>query len=369
MTNQAKIINILNAEHQITEEIDLGSRDKHVGNVNLSEVAPYPRDYYGRITVDPLKVTRLTEAGGSTSTANFPDLLRQGVKFDVFSGFNEKPTVYPQLCSVVPSNEMQEEYGDDSGIGTPPIVAEGEEYPEVAVSMDGGTIIKNHKRGYIIAVTEEIQKFDKWGKVRDLSTQMGRSMRMGREATVMGVLTNTANYGSTANDQEQSNQQTLTFSPTNLNLAMTILTTMKDTESGQYLQVRPDTLVIGPLLQRFAMSLLGSMQLNRVGQGADAAPEIYGGGTNNPFFGLVNRIVVDPLFGASYQWALLDTTRALKYQEVEPLQTLISGKSAMDESYMLRDTIKYRVRDWYGVGMRDQRFAFYSDSTSAPEAS
>lgn len=330
---------------------------------------PYPRDLYGNITIDPLKVSReLSEAAGEFSTANFPDLLRMGVTFDVFSGFNETPSVYGQLVRSIPSNKQQEEYADDNGLGLPPIVNEGQDYPIVSPSIGGGKIIKNYKRGYVIEVTEEVQKFDMWGKVRDTANQMGRALRRGRDAAVMDVLTTTTNYNVlNLNDQGGNNYQTLGFSPINLNTALALMTTQKDRVSSDYLGVSPNVLVCGPLLENFVRMLITSPELRRVG--GNTTNDVYGGGTSNPFFGTITQIVVSPRFGASYQWALLDTSRAVYFQEVEGVSVQLEAGNMTSDSWIRRDVVRYKARDWYGVGMRDDRYAFYSDSTSAPVAS
>jgi hypothetical protein len=56
----------------------------------------------------------------------------------------------------------------------------------------------------------------------------------------------------------------------------------------------------------------------------------------------------------------------MKFQRVEPLQILNEGMNASSEKYFERDVIRYRVRNWYGVGFVDDRFNFYSTSTTAP---
>ena len=366
----SKLIEVLDVQAGKTKttEIYQESGDRiEINGGSLTEAAPYPLDLYGKQTIDPTKVSReLTEAAlGEMSISNFPDLLRMGVRFDVFGGFNETPTVYDQLVRRVPSNSFQEEYADDAGLGLPPIVLEGQDYPTVTPTLGGGKIIRNYKRGFLIEVTEEIQKFDKWGKVRDIANQIGRAHRVGRDQEVFNVLTTTANYNVlNLNDQGANNTQTLTFSPVNLNLALALMMTQKDRTSGQYLGVSPSILVVTPLLERFARMLISSPELMRVG--GNTTNDVYGGGTNNPFFGSVSKIIVSPRFGASYQWALLDPSRAIYFQEVEGLQVLTEAGNMTSESWLKRDVVRYKSRDWYGVGMRDDRYGFYSDSTTAP---
>lgn len=372
-TNTTKLIEVLDVQAGKTKTTDLYTENGNeivTSGTSLMEQAPYPLDFYGQPTVDPRRVSiPLTEAAlGALQTDNFPDLLRMGVRFDVFGGYNETATVYEGIVKRIPSTKHQEEYQDDAGLGVPPIVLEGQDYPTVAVSIGGGKIIPNYKRGFLIEVSEEIQRFDMSGKVRDTANQIGRAMRVGRDQAVMNVLTTTTNYNVlNLNDQAGNNTQTLTFSPINLNLALALMVTQKDRISGQYLGVAPQVLVIGPLLERFARTLISSPEMMRVG--GNTTNDVYGQGTGNPFFGAVSKIIVSPRFGASYQWALIDPFRLIYFQEVEGLQVLTEAGNMTSETWLKRDVIRYKARDWYGVGMRDDRYGFYSDSTTAPIAS
>lgn len=357
-----KIYQVLDAQKGQIQ--DVTPQPKHV---DLDEaLLPYPRDRRGNITVDHEAVS-LTEAGAELSTYNFPDALRMGLQVDLFTSYNEVPTTYQAWARVVNSNKQQEEYLFDSAIGLPPIVGEGQPYPEVSTDFDSGLIIRNHKRGMTIAVTEEMQRFDQVGKVRELPELLGRSMRRGEEQSAMDVLTTSTNYtrNSTTGDNDQgANTLTTTFDADGLIIAFNTLRTMKDRRTGLYLGVNPDTLVVTPKLWWAAKQLIGSNMAVR--QGGNTTNEVYGTGENNSFFNVVRNIIVSPEFGSSFGWALLEARRAVTFQRVEGLTMLTEGMTATAEGYFNRDVIRYRVRNWYGVGMRDDRFAFLSTSSTAP---
>ena len=323
---------------------------------------PYPRNARGRITVNP-DLAALTESAGAGTTPNFPDLLRQGLTLDVFSGYNEMPATYPLYVRETTSNKQQEEYLRDSGIGQLPVVAEGQPYPRGAISLDGGTVIKNYKRGLILPVSEEMRRFDQLGKVRDIANTLGRAARATREQQVMDVLTTTGNYtrnSTTGDNNIGANQASTTFGPAGLVTAFGVLTTMKDRKTGQFLSVMPDTLIVTPSLWWFARTLLTSPDNNR--QGGPTTAEVYGGGTINPFYQAVRQIIVSPMISSSYGWVLMESKRAVVMQVVDGLQVLPPEYDYGD------DTWDYRVRDWYGVGMKDDRFAYLSTATAAPAA-
>lgn len=366
--NTTKVFQVLDAQAGTVRDVTPQPKP-----VQLDEsMLPYPRDRRGNITVNHENV-ELLETSAQLSTYNFPDALRMGLQTDLFASYNEQPVTYPQFVRSANSNKQQEEYLKDAAIGLPPIVQEGQPYPEVATDFDSGLIIRNHKRGMIIPVTEEMQKFDQVGKVRELAELMGRSMRREEEQRVMDVITTTGNYTrtNTAGDNDESatgsgaNAQTLTFNALNLAIAFNILRTMKDRRTGMYLGVSPNTLIIAPKLWWACNQLINSNISVRGG----ATNEVYGTGGTNSFFNIVSKIIVSPEFGANFEWALMESGRAVTFQRVEPITLLIESMGAQTEGYFERDVIRYRTRNWYGVGMRDDRFAFFSNSTTAPTIS
>lgn len=365
-----KLIEVLDVQAGRTKTTEF-HQDDETPKALFEDRAPYPRGAYNEMTLDPLKTNRsLTEAAiGELSVSNFPDLLRMGIQFDALTGFNEVPTVYERLTRLKPSRKQQEEYQDDQGIGLLPVVAEGQNFPEAAVSLGGGTTITNHKRGMIIPVTMEAQMFDELGKVRETAELLGRAARMTREHAVMNVLTTITNYKNKNNNKlGQDNQADLDPTPTNLNLAMAAMLTQQDGSSGQLLGVSPTILLIGPLLERWARMLIGSPDIMRAANTGGTA-EVYGMGTNNPFFGMVQQVIVSPHFSASYDWALIDPSKAVYFQQVQGITVEVEGANMSSESWLTRQVIRYRVWDYFGVGMRDDRYAFLSNNTTAPAAS
>lgn len=355
------VIKVLNASDGKFAETELKAKSV------MPAVAPYPKLKNGRHTINPelFEAMGIREANAGLSVSNFPDLLRQGVQFDAFTSYNETPVTWPSFARLVPSNDIQEEYMKDAAMGIAPVVTEGQPYPEVTVQTGDGVIVKNYKRGYLIPITEEIMKFDKLGKVRQIAELVGRSIRLTEELAVMDVLTTAANYIRTSADNDEGNNTgTTTFSAAGLITAFNTLTTMKDRRSGMKLGVRPDTLIISPKLRWAAYQLIRSPQSMRVG--GNTTNEIYGGGTDNQFFDLVQNIIVSPYFGNTYEWCLLEAKRSVVFQQVEPFQLLREGMDAANANYLTYDTIRYRARTWFGTGMVDDRFAYLSTATAAP---
>lgn len=266
------------------------------------------------------------------------------------------------------SNKPAEDWLELARLGTLPIVGESDPYPEAEGAVDRTVRIANNKYGMIFSITEEMIKFDRINMIKQYPQDMGAAAKTTLEEQAYAVLTTAGNYtrNSTTGDNDVgANTGATTFSATGLLTAYTTLATMKDRRSGRYLNIMPDTLVVTPSLEWAAKQLLLSDSLVRAYGGA--AQEVYGTGQTNVIRGAVKTIIVTPWLGTSYQWVLMQKNRAVVLQEVEPLQLLIDDvRTVQNEAYFIYDKIRYRVRLWFGVGMLNDRFAYFSSSTSAP---
>lgn len=304
----------------------------------------------------------------AATTSEFPSLLRDGLKAILFDSYNDQPTTFEQWCRMESSNKPAEDWIELARLGTLPIVAEQQPYPEAEGAVDRTVRIANNKYGMIFSITEEMIKFDRLNQIKQYPNDMGAAAKTTLEEQAYAVLSNTANYvrNSTTGDNDVgANTAATTFSATGLLTAYRTLVTMKDRRSGRYLNIMPDTLVVTPGLEWAAKQLLLSDSLVRAS--ANNAAEVYGTGEKNVIRGAVKTIVVTPWLGTTYQWCLMSKNRAVVMQEVEPLQLLIDDvRTVQNEAYFVYDKIRYRVRLWFGVGMLNDRFAYYSSATAAP---
>jgi len=309
--------------------------------------------------------TRINENGGllsgrytslreAANTAEFPALLRDGLKAILFDTYTSTPAVYPDVIfRTDQSSKPAEDYLEGNQFGALPLVAENNPYPEAKMDLDRTVRIVNNKRGMIFAITEEMIKFDKVGMIKQMPENLGQAARYTLDIDLFGILTTTGNYTRTvaAGDNDLGNNTAATtFSAAGLNTALNTIRTMKDRKSGQYFNIIPDTLIVTPALEMAAKQLLLAPSLQIPGDGV-ATAKVYGTGMGaNPFRGMVNTIIVTPYLGTSYQWLLFQKRGFALMQEVEPLQLLLedSARSVVNEGYFIYDKLRYRVRLWHG---------------------
>jgi hypothetical protein len=302
---------------------------------------------------------------------NTPDaasLLRDGIRYLAFTAFAEQPRSFDLFASMFPSNRPQEEYLRDAGMGTLPKVISGDDAPMLNSGFDGGVTVKNERYAGLVEVTQDDIRFDRLGKLRQIAPEMGRAARNTEESAVYAVITTTGNFtrNSTTNDNDVgANTSALTFSGLGLEQAYATIATAKDRRSGAYLGLMPDTIICGPRMVWPITQALFADQFSR----NSAASEVRGTGTTPIYRGLIRNMIVSPWFATGttgYQWALVDSRRtSLVYQEVEPFNVLQESMDAGSEAFLVRNSTRFLVSGYFGVGLVDDRPWFYSSSTTA----
>jgi hypothetical protein len=325
---------------------------------------------------EPFETLREAEIGGrkirlglKEAMLTNPDaanILRSDIRLLAFTALNSMPRSFEGFTDFVSSTAPEETYLRDAAIGVIPPAPSGTPAPRSKTGFEGSTNVENQLYRYIVEILGDWIRFDQIGKVRQVSAEMGLSARMTEEWTVYNHITTTTNFtrNSTTGDNDiGANTAATTFDADGLRLAMDTIATSKDRISRAYLGYNADTLICGPRLQIPVLQLLRSTQLQRT-HGSDTA-EVIGTGTNNPFVGMISKIVVTPWFGASFQWAICDSQRGtFKFQTVEPFNVFQQTPNVTSESWLHLDTVEYLVKGYFGVGLVDDRAWYYSSSTT-----
>ena len=310
-------------------------------------------------------VRALQEASADTSV--FPALLRDGLKAILFDSYNEVPSTFQDWCAIEASNKQNEDYIRGAMLGQLPRVPEGDPVPRVSVDLAETIKITNYKYEAIFDVTEEMIKFDRTGIIRQYPADMGAAARMTQEAQAFAVINTAGNFtmNSTTSDNDVgANTAATVFSGQGLNTAYAVISTAKDRRSGRYLGLRPDTLIVAPRLELPAKMLLFAPEIVR--QHGSTTVELFGTGQANPFRGLIRNLIVSPYMGTSYQWCLLQAKKAVVFQEVEPLTMWVEDVKGHQDNWgwFNYDVIGYKVRVWFGAGLREQKAAYLSTATT-----
>lgn len=360
-----KIISLqYNTEGQVT---DIKERViEPARNFDLQEFNGYrPLETLCEATVGS-RLVRLPLREAFLTNPDAANILRSDIRLLAFSALERMPRSFEGFTTFENSNKPEEKYLRDAAIGVIPRAPSGTPAPRMKSGFEGSASIVNHLYRYIIDVLGDWIRFDEIGKVRQVATEMGLSGRLTEEYEVYRYITTTTNYtrNSTTDDNDiGANTSTLTFSADGVRTAMNTIGTSKDRKSGAYLGYKADTLICGPQLEIPAMMLLKSVSWMRT-HGATTA-EAIGTGNDNPFRGLIDKIIVTPWFDTSFGWALCDSRRSsFRFLTVESFNVFEQTPNVTSESWLNLDVIEYLVKGYFGVGFTDDRAWFYSDSTT-----
>ena len=179
MSALTKIINILDPQAGTIRETVLEDRE------------PTRQLFESRRGMRPMT---LREA---STTAEFPVLLRDGIRAIAFDAYAGTATTWQNWVQQLPSDKQSEDWVEENMLGEFPIVHEGTPYPEIKRDIDRTLNIRNYKRGDIYTVTEEMIRFNKVGLIRMDAGLYGRRAANTREQACFSVLT-TAGTNQTA---------------------------------------------------------------------------------------------------------------------------------------------------------------------------
>lgn len=317
--------------------------------------------------VDNRKV-RLSLKEAFLTEPDAANILRSDIRYIAFSTYQQMPRSFDAFTRFESSNKPEESWIKDSTIGKLPRVPSGQPVPELAGAFKEGTNIVNNRFAGIVSVLGDWIRFDQLGKIRQVAAELGRAARITEEHEVYDYLTTTGNYtrNSTTSDNDiGANTATATLNAATLETALATISTAKDSKSGAYLGYNADTFICGPRNQWYAQMLLNSPMLVR--QHGNTTVETRGLGQDNPYMGQIKRIIVSPWFGASYQWAIADSTAGgFIYQTVEPFNVYQEEQNMTSEAWLIKDMTRYLVQGYFGLGFLDDRAWYYSDSTTLP---
>jgi phage major head subunit gpT-like protein len=165
----------------------------------------------------------------------------------------------------------------------------------------------------------------------------------------------------------QNNTSSSSLSDASLEAAHTSMTALVD-DKGKPLWVRPDTLVVGPALERRAWNLVGQpVVVAGVGSGTAGSGATASTPYNNYFYGRY-KVVVNPyLIGTyAYYWFLLDTKREIKPIVIQNrMDVPITLETDMDQpSQKIKEVYHFTARGRYVQGYGLWQLAYGSNASS-----
>ena len=299
--------------------------------------------------LDENKMVKFQEAA---TTGEFPNLLRADFQDILLSAYGAVPMPLLGLCDSVTSVNENETYRGLKGLGAlTQEVPQGGPYGELLLGEKDTVTITNKKYGGLLAVTDEMIRFNKLAEFNRMGSMLGDALARGIEAAIADVI-------EVATNTVAATGAALTLNRANLEavIAQFKKQTATDAEGKSYfLGLVPDTLLVPPDLEFEARRLLNST--------------LIPGSANNDLNVLQSslNIVVSYDLSSTSAWYVLKSKWAngLKFQKVigPPPELSMQDMSATQaEGVFKYDTIRYKARVLYGVGVISDVWAINSSA-------
>lgn len=294
------------------------------------------------------KMKKFQEAATS---GEFPTLLRADYQDILLSAYGQVPQPLFGLCDVATSVNEIETYRGLKHLGDlTDVVPQGAPYGEVLLGEKDLVTITNRKYGGLIAVTDEMIRYNKLSEMNRLGSMLGESLARNVEIQIAAVIEDTAN--TTA-----GTGAALTLNRANLEVVINqykkLTTTAADGKTTIKLGLIPDTLLIPPDLEFTARRLINSALIPGA---VDNDVNVLSG---------ILKIVVSHDLSSTSAWYVLKSKWAngLKFQSVigPPPELSMQDMNATQADGVFRyDKISYKARMLFGVGVIDPNFAISS---------
>jgi phage major head subunit gpT-like protein len=286
-------------------------------------------------------------------------LLEAGLKTIFFEAYQQAPTHYPQVATIIPSSKDKETYG---WLGALPMMREwiDERLPRGLAAHD--FTIENKNWELSISVDRNALDDDQYGQIKARITAMGEEAARHIDQLVFGLLgdgfTTLCYDGQNFFDTDhpvdggastQSNKGTAALSATNYALARAAMMSFKD-DQGKVMGIVPDILLVPPMLEETARQILNS----------DFYPAFGEGNSANPWKGSA-ELIVSPHLNSASNWFLLCTKRAVK-PAILQMRKEVSFSALEDNSErgFIRREFIYGADARYNVGLGMWQFAYGS---------
>lgn len=295
--------------------------------------------------------------------ADIPKLLASGLRTEFMKGYNNVPALYTQITTEVPSGKAEEIYG---WLGDNPMLREWKDEKMPKTLLEHGFTIKNKDYEATIAVDRNALKDDQYGQIKIRAMNLGMSSKRGYDRELVRLIEtghstvcyDGQNFFDTDHSEGESGTQS-NYSSSGKALSATsikeIISTMSQykSDTGEYVGVRPDTIIVPTGLEFTAKELLDPTFVSVTTDPSKAALK-----------GLL-KVIVSPYLAnagtvANSAYYVCDLSGAVKpfiFQNREAMKFVALDKDTDIESFM-RKTHYYSAEARFAFGYGDWRYAY-----------
>lgn len=310
------------------------------------------------------KPMSLVEAGDSVDTAAFANITGQIVFSTVLQAFNDASMLSSQVARTIPTQFSGERIPGISRVGDKAeLVPEGERFPTAGVSEEWLNTPQTKKRGMIVPVTKEAIFFDRTGILIQRASEVATWLGVNKEKRVLDAAlglstlyrrnegTAQATYGDTHTEGTFDNLSASNALADweNVEAAELLFDAMTDPNTGDPINVMPNTLIVPTALLHTARRIVSATELRHGSDPVTLSANTVGN------YNILSSPFVKQRTSSATTWFIGNPMQAFAYMENWPITTIEAPSNSHDEFHF--DIVRqWRVSERGAAAVLEPRY-------------
>ena len=300
----------------------------------------------------------LMESGNAIDTAAFSNITGQIVYSRVIQAFEDPSYIGDQLVETVQTQFNGEKIAGIGRLGdAAQTVNEGGIYPTIGTSEEWIDTPATTKRGFIVPVTKEAIFFDRTGLILDRAREVGQFAALNKEKrildTVLGITTSYRRNGAAAIATYQASTPYINVKATNtlvdwtnIESAELLFDALTDPNTGEVINVVPDTLIVPTALKYTARRIVRATEVQYNKGGYNASSDVQRTVSANPLqdYNILTSRLVKARTSSATTWFIGNPKKAFRYMQNWPI-TVIQAPNNSEAEFTQDIVARFKVSE------------------------
>ena len=300
----------------------------------------------------------LMESGNAIDTAAFSNITGQIVYTRVIQAFEDPNYIGDQLVETVQTQFNGEKIAGIGRLGdAAQTIDEGGIYPTIGTSEEWIDTPATTKRGFIVPVTKEAIFFDRTGLILDRAREVGQFAALNKEKrildTVLGITTSYRRNGAAAIATYQASTPFINVKSSNALVDWTdiedaelLFDALTDPNTGEVINVVPDTLIVPTALKYTARRIVRATEVQFNKGGYNASSDVQRTVSANPLqdYNILTSRLVKSRTSSATTWFIGNPKKAFRYMQNWPI-TVVQAPNNSEAEFTQDIVARFKVSE------------------------
>jgi hypothetical protein len=311
----------------------------------------------------------LIEAGNAIDTSAFSNITGQIVYTRVIQAFGDPAFIGDQLVETIPTQFNGEKIPGIGRLGdASQTIPESGLYPTVGTSEEWIDTPQTTKRGFIVPVTKEAIFFDRTGLVLERAREVAEWCALNKEKRILdialGITTSYRRNGAAAIATYQASTPFVNIKSsngltdwTNVEAAELLFDALTDPNTGEVINIVPDTLIVPTALKHTARRITRATEVQYNAGGYAASGNVQRTVSANPLdsYNILTSRLVKARTSSATTWFIGNPKKAFAYMQNWPI-SVVQAPNNSEPEFTQDIVARYKVSERGAAAVRDPRY-------------